>query len=69
MTTDTMAILTLCEFIGIALIIYGVAKRDKIIRFERGAVRVAAVYVAVMKAWRKEKRNEQYDENGQAGRK
>ena len=57
MTVDTMAILTLCEFIGIALIVYGFVKQDKLIKFERAAVRVAAVYVAVFKAWRKERRN------------
>jgi hypothetical protein len=62
MSVDTMAILTLCEFIGIALIIYGFLRRDKLIKFERGAVRVAAVYVAVFKAWRKEKRNERINE-------
>lgn len=62
MTVDTMAILTLCEFIGIALIVYGFLRRDKLIRFERGFIRVAAVYVAVIKAWRKEKRNERINE-------
>jgi hypothetical protein len=57
MKIDTMAILTLCEFIGIALIIYGFVKQDKLIKFERGAVRVAAVYVAVIKDWRKERKS------------
>lgn len=57
MTVDTMAVLTLCEFIGIALVVYGFVKQDKLIRFERGLIRVAAVYVAVIKAWRKERRN------------
>lgn len=57
MRIDTMAVLTLCEFIGIALIIYGFLRQDKLIKFERGLIRVAAVYVAVFKAWRKEKRN------------
>ena len=56
MTVDTMAILTLCEFIGIALIVYGFLRRDKLIRLERGFIRVAAVYVAVFKDWRKERR-------------
>ena len=55
MTVDTMAILTLCEFIIIALIVYGFVKQDKLIKFERGFIRVAAVYVAVIKAWRKER--------------
>jgi hypothetical protein len=55
MSVDTMAVLTLCEFIGIALIIYGVVKQDKLIKFERGLIRVAAVYIAVIKAWRKER--------------
>ena len=62
MSVDTMAILTLCEFIIIALIIYGFVKQDKLIRFERGIIRIAAVYVAVYKSWRKEKRNERINE-------
>jgi hypothetical protein len=57
MSVDTMAILTLCEFIGIALIIYGFVKQDKLIKFERGLIRVAAVYVAVIKDWRKERKS------------
>lgn len=56
MSEEQLATWALCEFIMNALIIYGFLRRDKLIRFERGLIRVAAVYVAVYKSWRKERR-------------
>lgn len=56
MSEEQLATWALCEFIIIALIIYGFLRRDKLIKFERGLIRVAAVYVAVYKSWRKERK-------------
>lgn len=55
MSVYQMALTTLCEFAVCVLLIIGYIKQDKLIRFERGFIRVAAVYVAVIKAWRKER--------------
>lgn len=57
MTTYQMALTSLCEFAACVLLLWGYINQDKLRRFERGAVRVAAVYVAVLKSWRKERRN------------
>lgn len=59
MSVYQMALTSLCEFAACVLLIIAYIKRDKLVRLERGFIRVAAVYVAVFKDWRKErKRNE-----------
>ena len=67
MTVYQMALTSLCEFVGCVLLIIGYVKQDKLIRFERGFIRVAAVYVAVYKSWRKERRNERIKKAAGAG--
>jgi hypothetical protein len=62
MSVYHMALTSLCEFAGCVLLVIGYIKQDKLIKFERGVIRVAAVYVAVFRAWRKEKRNERINE-------
>lgn len=56
MSVYQMALTTLCEFAGCVLLIIGYIHRDKLRRFERGAARVIAVYVAVFRASRKDRR-------------
>lgn len=56
MSVYQMALTSLGEFAACVLLILAYIHQDKLIRFERGVVRVAAVYVAVYKSWRKERR-------------
>lgn len=46
----------LIELAVIAMIIYGVAKSEKLIRLERAAFRIVAVFMATLKSWRKERK-------------